>query len=445
MGARTGMLVASILTAALGGYYGAPFAIPGADRRPLLPGRTTRGHYLIESSCGACHTPFRGVSSDACLRCHEAALTAAEDSHPASKLEDPRNADRVAGLEARGCAACHREHAPDRTREGGVTLPPDFCEACHQGIARERPSHAGFPFSGCAATGCHRFHDNRGLYEGFLARHLHEPEVLAAPRVPPLAQAAERAGPLALVADDWDDPPGACDDGALVRAWEGSAHARGGVACAGCHGLPDATTGMTTWRTHPGGAACGRCHAFEQAGFAHGVHGARTAAGLSPLTPAMARLPMRPEARGEALGCDSCHAAHDYDTRRAAVEACLGCHDDAHSRAYRASRHALLWQRELAGGPRGSGVSCATCHLPRRVSRLRGADVVRVDHDQDASLRPRDKMLRAACLACHGLGFAVDALADDALVARNFNGRPSAHVGSLEMVERRLRGGESPP
>jgi hypothetical protein len=71
------------------------------------------------------------------------------------------------------------------------------------------------------------------------------------------------------------------------------------------------------------------------------------------------------------------------------------------------------------------------------VVRQRGASVVRVDHDQNDNLRPRDKMLRSVCLACHGLGFAIDALADRELVDRNFNGRPSIHVGSLDMVETR--------
>ena len=222
MVARTGMLVGSILAAALGGYYGAPFVIPGADRRPLLPGRTTRGHYLIESTCSACHTPFHGVTSEACLRCHEAQLTAAEDSHPASKLQDPRNADRVAGLDARACVACHREHVPDRTRAGGVTLPADFCAACHQDIARERPSHAGLAFTGCAAAGCHHFHDNRGLYEGFLAGHLHEPDVLAAPHVPALSAKGAPAGSRALDAADRDDPAGHDGNAGLVRAWASS-------------------------------------------------------------------------------------------------------------------------------------------------------------------------------------------------------------------------------
>src|SRR4051794_14614244 len=112
MSARTGLLAGSLLTAALGGYLGAPFAVPGADKRALLPGATTRGHHLLEQACSACHVPFHGVPNEACLRCHEASLAAAEDSHPTSTFADPRNADRRAGLDARACATCHREHAP---------------------------------------------------------------------------------------------------------------------------------------------------------------------------------------------------------------------------------------------------------------------------------------------------------------------------------------------
>jgi hypothetical protein len=66
---------------------------------------------------------------------------------------------------------------------------------------------------------------------------------------------------------------------------------------------------------------------------------------------------------------------------------------------------------------------------------------VRVDHDQNDNLRPRDKMVRSVCLACHGLGFTLDALADAELVDRNFNGRPSVHVPTLDMVERRTQEG----
>jgi hypothetical protein len=439
---RHAFLVGSLVTAALGGYFGAPFALSNADKRPLLPARTSRGHYLIEARCNACHTPFRGVTNEACLRCHEAGLVASEDTHPESKFADPRNADRVAGLDARACVTCHREHAPERTREGGITLPRDFCVACHQDVAKDRPSHAGFAFDGCASTGCHRFHDNRGLYELFLRKHLGEPDLLATPQV--LSRTTASGAPRrALEADAPGDVVERAGD--VVRAWEGSAHARAGVACAPCHDRSDAGK-RAVWRDRPGAEACPRCHADEAAGFAHGQHGMRSEPGLPPLTPAMARLPMRREAQGARVSCESCHGAHAYDTRAAAMSACLGCHDDRHSRAYQASRHFAAWRDELSGkAAPGSGVSCATCHLPRVSVRVGGGHVVEVEHDQNANLRPRDKMLRTVCMACHGLGFAIDALADQDLVDRNFNGRPAVHVESMAMVERRAHErGEGP-
>ncbi len=436
MSARGYLLAFSLATAAIGGYYGTPYAIARADKRPLLPGRTTRGHAQIEAACSACHTPFGGVTNDACLRCHGDALDAAEDTHPESKFADPRNADRVAGLDARACVTCHREHVPERTRAGDVTLPADFCAACHQDVARDRPSHAGFAFDGCASAGCHRFHDNRGLHEEFLARHLGEPALLASAAVP--LREAKAAAPDARPPEV--DAPASAVTPAVVRAWEASAHARAGVTCAGCHVAGEGGAGMLAWNDRPGRALCASCHAEEERGFLHGKHGMRLAAGLSPATPALATLPMKPAARAKTLGCTSCHGAHDLDTARAAVEACLGCHDDRHSRAYEASRHFLAWRAEREGeAAPGTGVSCATCHLPRVVRREAGADVVRVDHDQNANLRPRDKMIRSVCVSCHGLGFTLDALADLDLVARNFNGRPAVHVESLTMVEERLR------
>jgi hypothetical protein len=44
-------------------------------------------------------------------------------------------------------------------------------------------------------------------------------------------------------------------------------------------------------------------------------------------------------------------------------------------------------------------------------------------------------MLRSACMGCHGLQFSLDALADRALIERNFDGRPSARVKSIEMAQ----------
>jgi formate-dependent nitrite reductase cytochrome c552 subunit len=148
---------------------------------------------------------------------------------------------------------------------------------------------------------------------------------------------------------------------------------------------------------------------------------------------------MRAKAAHETLGCTSCHVSHGFDTQHAAADACLACHDDDHTRSWAASPHAALWQAEVQGrAPAGSGVSCATCHLPRVASRESGETVIHVEHNQNANLRPSDKMLRTSCMQCHGLAFSIDALADKALVARNFRGRPSVHVESIEMAVRNL-------
>jgi len=100
----------------------------GRDATVFLPGATTHGHYQIEVNCNVCHDPMMGVKEQACLDCHGADLKAVNDSHPKNKFTDPRNADRVAALDARQCVTCHREHVPDQTRAMGLTLPEDYCE-----------------------------------------------------------------------------------------------------------------------------------------------------------------------------------------------------------------------------------------------------------------------------------------------------------------------------
>jgi hypothetical protein len=70
------------------------------------------------------------------LSCHEAGLTASLDSHPQKKFTDPRNADRLAGLDALTCITCHVEHQPDISSNMGVTLPVDYCFHCHAEVGK---------------------------------------------------------------------------------------------------------------------------------------------------------------------------------------------------------------------------------------------------------------------------------------------------------------------
>jgi hypothetical protein len=113
----------------------------------------------------------------------------------------------------------------------------------------------------------------------------------------------------------------------------------------------------------------------------------------------------------------------------------MGCHADDHTRAYLGSPHYRLWAAEHEGtGEPNSGVSCATCHLPRKTGAADTGPLGLVEHNQNANLRPNEKMVRTVCLSCHGLAFSLDALADRRLVASNFTGRPTHHVESIDMA-----------
>ena len=437
-------------------YLGTRLA--GTDRLVFLPGETTSGHHQIEAACDACHAgPFAGrdAMQEKCEGCHLAALDEARDSHPQSKFTDPRNADRTALLDARYCVTCHVEHRPERTHAMGLTIPEDYCVLCHKDIAAERPTHDGVEFDTCASSGCHNFHDNRSIYEDFLLRHAEAPDLLGQRGLPArnFASIAALLGdypraefPLArLAAADADMPAAARVDSRLLEDWSGTAHAASGVNCTACH------SGGAAWTDRPDYGVCATCHTNESAGFLEGRHGmrldlARLGMSLAPMTTAEARLPMAPDPRTTTVDCGSCHGAHRFDTALAAVDACLGCHADDHSRAYVGSPHHELLELARAGlQPAEAAVTCATCHMPRmEISYDYGAYVhVLVDHNQSDNLRPNDKMLRSVCLDCHGLGFSIDALADRALIDGNFNGRPGAHVESIDFALERRRAVEA--
>ncbi len=430
-----------VLTVLCGGYLS--YALWGRNEGLFVTGRTSDGHYQIELACRACHgKPFGGaaVLQETCLECHGEELKSAGDSHPKRLFTDPRNADRVAAIDAKRCVTCHQEHRPGMTRTMGVTIADDHCMLCHAEVRKERPSHRDLSAVSCATGGCHNYHDNNALYEDFLVKHIDHaatfPQATLPARNlgavlvamgktphPPLGRAQQDA-PLALSAHP-----------RLITAWSVTAHARTGVNCTGCHGGKRASH---PWQDKPSTDACRECHESESDGFERGKHGMRLKHDLPPMSPASARQPMKRAAAHKDLTCNSCHRAHGYGTKWAAVEACTGCHDDRHTRAYRRSPHARLWRREIIREDRpGSGVSCATCHLPREIARREGRSLVRIQHNQNQNLRPNEKMARGVCLTCHGLGFTLDALADRSLIDKNFNGQPRRQVRSPEMAEER--------
>ncbi len=439
----------------------------------------------------------RLAMNKACLSCHSEELALSVDSHPVKKFKDPRNAERRETLDALFCSTCHAEHVPEITKVGGVTLPMDFCSACHQDVAEERPTHEGFGFDTCATSGCHNFHDNRALYEDFLLKHADAPDFAeiavnqfsAKTRSPSILELSKDAtDPVATLAayldgkedisdpietakvqlaniltrDDVDAPKEYLDAGA-IEEWIDSGHALGGVNCTGCH-TPDLSetqrTNMQTvsenWIDSPGVEVCASCHTNEAATFKLGKHGMRLHPGLpSPrgkdggvlssvfkdkpieaMTVGEARAHMKDSSAHKEIGnCNTCHQPHDVDIQTAAVEACASCHDDSHTQAYFDSPHHELWKLEMSGeGQAGSGVSCADCHMAKIKS---GRDDFFTSHNQNDFMRPVEKMVRPVCLSCHSLSFALDALADEDLIANNFNGQSAVHVESIDWAVKR--------
>ena len=392
------------------------------DKRMFLPGETTHGHYQIELSCDECHTPGKGVLDDACIRCHGEELKVAQDSHPKSKFDDPTKADMLKLVQADQCIACHTEHNPAATESMGVTLPNNYCAFCHDEVGDDRPSHKGLEFKTCATAGCHNFHDNRALYERFLRDHVNEPDLKTNRMVKAFSEPRKEGEPLGIA--DHDAPRDREWETALLEEWADGLHAQQGINCSDCHTTEDG------WIDRPAPNACATCHEEPVKGWMAGRHGMRVAAGLSPMTPEMARLPMQPHALHRELDCSSCHSGHTFDTRYAAVDACLECHADNHSLAYKQTAHFQLWDDEAA-----DGVSCATCHMPRM--ELENGRIG-VQHNQNDNLRPNEKMVRSTCMDCHGVEFSIEALADPALKDTCYGIPPVADLETMDWIRTRI-------
>lgn len=391
-------------------------------------------------SCNTCHLPDGGVTDQSCIDCHGADLKRARDTHPASKFHDPTKAPLLQKIDAQNCLSCHQEHHQDRTHPMGVTVPADYCFHCHEDVANDRPSHAGMAFDTCANSGCHNYHDNTAIYENFLRKHHGEPSTLPVAENPlrRLQQWLKETGGRpekqlsaseADATSEWIQPE-------LVQQWSASGHAMAGINCSGCHSAADADAVKTSsqdFHATPDHTSCESCHRQEVKGFLNGRHGMRLQIGLSEMTPDLARHPMHSAAGHRTLNCSACHDPHQLNMQVAAVDACLSCHDDEHSRNYLNSSHFQLWQKEQRGeAASGSGVSCATCHMPRNEEGF-------VEHNQNDNLRPNEKMARSVCMNCHGLQFTLDSLADSQQKSQCYSAAPTSHVKSLEMVQEWFR------
>lgn len=429
--------------------------LKGDDKTIFMPGPMTGGHHQIGVACDSCHKKAFTEQEDfqeSCIECHGEQREKPFDSHPSNKFADPRNASLLETINAQQCVTCHTEHLPEITHKQGYTQPKDFCVHCHAEIGEERPSHKGMDFMTCNDSGCHNFHNNRALYTDFLTKHINDSDNLEkqvlmqrdfAARLEEIATYPHDAFPVKKLSfEDIDtqalDAARNSDDDSIMDDWLATKHAQSGVGCNACHiNKTEDEKQIEVWKNKPNQEVCSTCHEIETKHFQEGKHGMRLKVGLSPMTPDQARLPMHKDSMSKELNCSTCHAAHRFDVKQAAVESCLTCHVDDHSLAYESSPHAELWEKEKRGElPEGSGVSCASCHMPRiEMDVSEWLERVVVMHNQNYNLIPNEKMLRPTCLKCHGLEFSINALSDKELVRKNFNGVSSFKTQSLKLAE----------
>lgn len=456
-----------VLTVVVAGVFAYKMLVD-TNKQDFLIGEASHGHYQIEMACTACHTePFGGkeMLQNACLDCHKSELDEAHDSHPKKKFNDPRNADRLQVLDARYCITCHTEHQEEQTRSMGLTLPEDYCFHCHVDIGEERESHRDLAFDSCASAGCHNYHDNRALYEKFLVENAGGHWLGEIARIAP-ASAAAHFAPRTNKTNSAEFETRQQQHPEISGEWSASSHGAAGISCGGCHGLAIAVGDTAAehepeWLEKPGLEQCQSCHKNEVETYLAGKHGMRLQQGLPAMTSKQARLPFQESTGNVQHGCTTCHGAHSFDTRAAAVDACLDCHADDHSLAFRNSPHGRLHEQAMAGEiARETAVTCATCHMPRQSLEENGTEVVvkpatapataavknasltdevfTVNHNQNLNLRPNEKMIRPVCLQCHNLEFSIDALADPALIKNNFSGSPAIHVPSVDWATSRV-------
>ena len=413
-----------LLLVVLGRYFYKQFT--GEDKTIFIQGKTSHGHYQIETDCYACHEDknkgeLGAVKQSKCLACHKEKKRSdtKSNSHRAKEFEAEDKADIREKLQADRCITCHEEH---QLGQAGMTQPVDFCILCHEDIADDRPSHKDLPFDECGD--CHNYHDNASNYsEKFIGEHLND-EMNTLPQANRfernfLKRYKKKHSFTPLSWSEQNSPTNTNIN--LAKDWDNSSHALAGVNCQSCHHDKN-----KQWLDKPDQSFCKSCHKPEVKGFLAGKHGMRLKQELTAMSTDMARLSMTED--GHKLSCISCHKDHDFKTDYAAVEACLGCHNDQHSRAFKESRHYLLWLKKDA-----RGASCATCHMPR----VKKGKKVLVEHNQNDNLRPRQKMAKNVCVKCHGLGFSIDSLHDISLINNNFSSLPSRHIPLLEMWQKK--------
>lgn len=389
--------------------------IYGENKDPYVNGRSTYGHYQIETKCEVCHSqPFGGVKSlnDSCVRCHSGELEASEDTHPIKLFNDPRNELILSKLNARSCIECHKEHWDEEKKDGGVSQSKEFCVTCHNNIRDERESHKHVDDRSCANGGCHNYHDNRALYHEYVVGNSIGENVKSNPIINRKSNYKKRSGDIAINKLSGD----------VYYNKVRLIHKE--LQCNKCH-IDD-----TDKQVKPSVQACSKCHDSEVSEFKISRHGMRYAAKMGPIKKTIIRSEMNLPSDMFLHDCNLCHKEHEVSKPLV----CLDCHNDQHSKNYENSPHGGLHKKYLNGKiDENRDVTCITCHMYRlEQSYGQENNALVLTHNVNYNLRPNEKMIRPVCINCHSLQFAFDSLSDYSVILSNFSISPSKKVKTIE-------------
>jgi len=126
----------------------------------VSPGNLRPAHAALEKDCFACHTAFRGVSSDRCVACHKVANIGLRTTRGVPIVRERQVPAFHQGLIEKNCLACHSDHpAPRLTEESPKKFDHalltralrDKCQSCHR--APQDAQHRGIALP-CAQ--CHQ-------------------------------------------------------------------------------------------------------------------------------------------------------------------------------------------------------------------------------------------------------------------------------------------------
>lgn len=124
----------------------------------VSPGDLQPAHAGLQQNCFACHSPFRGASSDRCISCHVVAEIGRRTTKGAPISRPSQTPPFHQALVEQDCMACHTDHPRPRLTRNLVRpfdhllLTPDIrgrCASCHSAPKDELHRGIALPCGQC--------------------------------------------------------------------------------------------------------------------------------------------------------------------------------------------------------------------------------------------------------------------------------------------------------